>query len=407
MFIKHRGRILSLLLVFSIGGAGAKDLYAQASATGRLYGAFYASEDTSLGKLYDSYLGVLLNSAPIASQRDLRVKADLRVARRGEPAEWDERVYSLYADWRSKNRNIDARFGRQFLYKGVMNGTVDGLWLQARPVERFQIGVFGGLAAKYGRSLDLNTWDDGGTLGGATSYNFGPRSRVEVSYINRKSSGEIGWHQVGGALSGTAIGNLLYDAQLDYNLEKSEVQAGRLRLMYLIAQWTVSAEYNNQKPRILEDSYFNIFDIDAFNQIRGGLSYRFGRYSVGAAYMHTSYEEDETADQVTLSVTGPWGVIGSVLQGGYGGDRVGLFGEVRYDVLRNVELMARASHQNYERRNVSIEQDATGFAAGVRYRPARPWLVSAELQQSINSHFDSDWRALVRAHYAFDFGPRR
>ena len=109
---------------------------------------------------------------------------------------------------------------------------------------------------------------------------------------------------------------LLYNAELSYNLEKSEIQAGRLRLMYLIERWTVSAEYNNQKPRIYEDSYFNIFELVAFNQIRASASYRLGgRYSVGAAYLHTSFQEDETADALQLTVGGPWGMIGGVLQG--------------------------------------------------------------------------------------------
>ena len=407
MFRKHRIVVASLLAVLLTGGLAVSDARAQASANGRIYGAFYASEDTALGKLYDSYLGVLLNSAPIASQRDLRVKADMRIARRGEPSEWDERVYSLYADWRSKNRRFDARFGRQFLYRGVMNGTVDGLWLRTRPVKQFEIGVFGGLAAKYGRSLDLNSWDDGGTLGGVTSYRFGPRTRVEASYIQQRSGGATAWHQVGGSAAGNVIDPLLYDVQLDYNIEKKEVQAARLRLMYLISRWTVSAEVNHQKPRIFEDSYFNVFEIVAHNQVRAGLSYRFGRYSVGAAYLHTVYEESETADAVRLSISGPWGTVGTTIQGGYGGERIGAFGEVRYDVHRQVNLFARASHYNYETRNVSVEQDATGFAAGVRYRPARPWMISGEMQQTLNSHFDSDWRALVRAHYAFDFGPRR
>lgn len=390
-----------------LGGLAPHDLQAQASATGRLYTALYAAEDTARGNLNDAYFGMLLNAAPVATQRNLRFKADLRVARQGEPADWGEKVFSLYLDWRSLDRRFDARLGRQFLYRGVLNGTADGLWLRARPVEKFELGVFGGLAARFGRSLDLLSWDDGGTLGGVASYRFGPQARAEITYINRRSSGETGWHQIGGILTGRIVPSLLYDAQLDYNIEKEELQAGRLRLMYLIERWTVSAEFNNQKPRIFEDSYFNIFEIDAFNQIRGGVSYRFGRYAVGAAYLHTEYEEDESADEIILSVTSPWGSVGGTVQGGYGGERVGVFGEARYEVIRRLELIGRASHQSYERRNISIEQDATGLAAGLRFRPMQPWLLRAEIQQSVNSYFDDNWRLLLRASYAFDLVSRR
>lgn len=425
---RHRGIVAGLLIGLTAGGLAAGDAMAQASANGRLYGALYVSEDTAAGKLYDSYLGLLLNAAPIASSRDFRVKADLRVARVGDPADWNEKVFSLYADWRSKNRTFDARFGRQFLWRGVMNGSVDGLWLRARPTKRFEIGAFGGLATRYGNSLDLHSWDEGGTIGGLVGFRFLPGSRAEVTYINRRSSGATAWHQIGGSVSGKVLRRLLYDAQLDYNIEKETIQAGRLRLTYFLSRWTIGAEYNNQKPRIFEDSYFNIFEIEAYQQIRGNLSYRLGRYSIGAAYLHTMYGEDEagdhdddeetasvndlgnTGDQILLSLTGPWGTVGGLLQGGYGGKRIGVFGEVRFDIVRQLELMARASHQNYERRSLSIEeidQNATGFAAGLRFRPAHEWMVSAEAQQMINTYFDDDWRLLIRAHYAFDFAPKR
>ena len=113
------------VLAFSSG-----EIRAQASANGFIYGAYYASEDTALGALNDLYTGILLNAAPIATNRNFRVKADLRVAKQGEPADWNEKVFSLYADWRSTDRKFDARLGRQLLYRGVLNGTSDGLWLQ-------------------------------------------------------------------------------------------------------------------------------------------------------------------------------------------------------------------------------------------------------------------------------------
>jgi hypothetical protein len=407
MLVKNGWLTRWLVLVLLVGGVATKDLLAQASATGNVYAAYYASEDTAQGNLNDLYFGANLNAAPIATQRNFRLKADFRVAKQNSPADWGEKVFSLYADYRTTDRRFDARVGRQFLYRGVLNGTSDGLWLRARPTPEAEVAVFGGLAARYDRSLDLLSWDEGGTIGGLAGYRFGPQARAEVTYINRRSSGETAWHQVGASVAGRILPALLYNAQFDYNIEKSDMQAGRLRLMYLIERWTVSAEFNSQKPRIFEDSYFNIFEIEAFNQVRGGVSYRLSRrYAVGAAYLHTIYAEEESADEVTLTFTTPWGVIGGLLQGGYGGERVGVFGELRFDVLPNLELMARASHQNYERRTISIEQNATGMAAGLRFRPVRKWLLEAEVQNSINTYYDSNVRFLLRAFYAFDFVSR-
>jgi hypothetical protein len=159
-------------------------------------------------------------------------------------------------------------------------------------------------------------------------------------------------------------------------------------------------------PRIFEDSYFNIFEIEAFDQARAGVHYRFGQYGAGAQFLHTMYAEDESADAVLVSFDSPWGTIGTALQGGYGGDRTGVFGEVRYDVVPELTLLARSSYYSYERRTVAIEEDATAVSGGLRYRPSRPLVLQAEVQQSANSYLDSDVRALLRVHYAFDLSSR-
>ncbi len=391
----------SALVCFAVGEAAA-----QTSASGQLYSALYVSEDSVGTKLWDSYYGMRFNAAPLVD-RSLRVKGDFRVARRGDPGDWNEKVYNLYADWRTADRRMDVRFGRQFLYRGVLNGSVDGAQITARPAPGFDVGALVGMAVPLDRSLDVRSWKDGGTLGAFSSYRFNPRSRVDVSYIQRLSNDMIAWRQLGASVAGSLSNGVFYNGQLDYNLEKDVVQGGRLRFMYLVAQWTVSAEFNHQLPRIYEDSYFNVFELEGFNQVRGGVNYRFGRYGVGGQYLHTMYNEDESADAVLLSLDSPWGTIGTALQGGYGGDRTGVFGEIRYDVVPELTLMARSSYYSYQRRTVSITEDATAVSGGLRYRPTRPLVLQAELQQSVNSYLDSDVRALFRVQYAFDLSSRR
>jgi len=402
MFRRHYAILLgSALVCLAIGEASG-----QTSANGQLYTALYVSEDSTGTQLWDSYYGLRFSAAPLVD-RSFRVNGNFRVARRGDPGDWNEKLYNLYGDWRSRDRRLDVRFGRQFLYRGVLNGSVDGARITARPAPDFDVGVLAGMAVPLDRSLDVRSWKDGGMLGAFSSYRFNPRSRVDVSYIQRLSDDVVVWRQVGASVAGSFSKGVFYNGQLDYNLEKDEVQAARVRFMYLVAQWTVSAEFNHQLPRIYEDSYFNVFELEGFNQIRGGLNYRFGRYGVGGQYLHTIYNEDESADAVLLSFDSPWGTIGTALQGGYSGDRTGVFGEVRYDVVPELTLMARSSYYSYQRRTVSIDEDATAVSGGLRYRPTRPLILQAELQQSANSYLDSDLRALFRVQYAFDLSSRR
>lgn len=378
----------------------------QTSAGGQIYSALYVSEDSTGTQLWDSYYGLRFNAVPLVD-RSLRVKSDFRVARRGDPGDWSEKVYNLYANWRSPNRRVDVRLGRQFLYRGVLNGSVDGAMVTARPAPDFDVGVLAGMAVPLDRSLDVRSWKEAGTLGAFSSYRFDPRSRVDVSYIQRLSDDVVVWRQLGASVAGALSDGMFYNGQLDYNLEKDEVQAARVRFMYLVAQWTVSAEFNHQLPRIYEDSYFNVFELEGFNQVRGGVDYRFGRYGIGGQYLHTIYNEDESADAVLISFESPWGTVGTALQGGYSGDKTGVFGEVRYDVVPELTLMARSSYYSYERRTVSITEDATAVSGGLRYRPVRALVLQAEIQQSANSYLDSDVRGLFRVQYAFDLSSRR
>lgn len=398
--------LFAILVGAAITGLAGVQASAQTSANGQLYTALYVSEDSTGTRLWDSYYGMRFNAAPLVD-RSVRVKGDFRVARRGDPEDWSEKVYSLHADWRAPSRNVDVRLGRQFLYRGVLNGSVDGAMVTARPGKDVDVGVVAGMAVPIDRSVDVRSWKDAGTIGAFSSYRFNPGSRVDVSYVQRLSDDEVVWRQLGASVAGSFSGGLHYNGQLDYNLEKEEIQAGRLRFMYIVSHWTVSAEFNRQLPRIFEDSYFNVFEIEAFSQVRGGVHYRFDRYGVGGQYMHTIYAEDESADAVLVSFDSPWGTIGTALQGGYGGDRTGFFGEVRYDVVPELTVMARSSYHSYERRTVSIEEDATAISGGLRYRPIQPLILQGEIQQSINSYLDNDVRALLRVQYAFDLSSRR
>jgi len=395
-----------MLAGIALIGLSTKVVCAQSSVSGQAYSALYVSEDSTGTQLWDTYYGLRFNAAPTAD-RSLRVKGDFRVARRGDPEDWKEKVYSLYGEWRAPSRNVNVRFGRQFLYRGVLNGSVDGAQVTARPSRDVDVGLVAGVAVPYDRSLDLQSWNDGGFLGAFSSYRFSEGSRADLSYVQRISSERVVWRQLGASVAGSLSKNLLYNTQVDYNLESSDVQVARVRLMYIVEEWTVTAEVNRQLPRIYEDSYFNVFEHEGYNQGRAGVHYRFGQYGVGGQFLYTMYHEDKSANAVLLSFDTPWGTVGTALQGGYGGDRTGLFGEIRYDVVPELTLLARSSYYSYQRRSLSIDEDATALSGGVRYRPSRPIVIQGEVQQSMNSYLDSDVRALLRIQYAFDLSSRR
>jgi hypothetical protein len=176
----------------------------------------------------------------------------------------------------------------------------------------------------------------------------------------------------------------------------------RFRLNYLLTKWNLFAEYNSQRPKIYEDSFFQIFEQTAFNQIRAGGGYQIGNYNIGLHDVYTMYEENESTNQIHATVSGTYGMIGLLYQSGYGGDNTGVYGAIRYSVLNNLILHVRSSYYQYERQTTAISEDATAVSGGITYKLSSSWQVKAEVQERINSYYNNDVRGLFRIRYAFN-----
>jgi hypothetical protein len=386
---------LFVVLLFSI------PLFSQVKFSGSLRSSFYTFQtltDTSEIKQLNYYQGLQLRLAP-ENHSNFYLSTYLRVAKRGDE-DWEEKVYNLYADWKAPKKPFSLRLGRQFLYYGVINGTSDGVLVSGSPYKNLNIKLFGGLAAPPARDFDVLKWDEGNVLGGYASYRFPWEFKLDLSYFQKSRNKETVWQLVGAGLSGKLRENIYYQAQLDHNLNTEEIQGMRYRLNYLYHKWTLSAEYNSQRPRVYEDSYFRIFKLDAYNQFRGGVTYNLNQYQLGVQYLFTAVEYDET-NQVIVTGGLPWGIVGLVYQDGFGGKNTGLYGELRYDVFKQLTVRAFSSHYNYERQTTVISEDATSVSGGLDYRPFKYLTLQADVQQSINSIYEDDIRGLFRLNYFF------
>jgi len=375
--------------------------FAQTRVDGQLYTQVYGLENRSAEQQWDFYQGLSLRLRP-ANAAGLSFKTNFRFARRGDPSDWDEAIYNAYVDYRRPGAKIAVRGGRQFLYRGVITGSMDALSIEAFPSPGLNLQFVGGFAVPFDRSLDLQSWDDGGVLGAYGRYQISPNARAAVSYFSRRSGGKVAWHQVGAAVNGIFNRQFYYQAQIEYNLEASTYQGMRYRLTYVPSQWTFSGEFTSQKPRVFEDSFFKIFELEAFNQVRAGSSYRTDRFEAGLQYVYTMFDEDENASEIFGTLALGVGSVGVVYKSGYGGENIGVFGGVEVDILENLSARLRSSYYSYERRSVSFTEDATSFSGGFKYRIVPSVMLQAELQESMNSAYDDDLRVYVRASYLID-----
>ncbi|MEJ2636542.1 MAG: hypothetical protein P8184_14770 [Calditrichia bacterium] len=390
--------IIFLTIVLTV--LSFKDSISQVRVKGFLQSSGYAWENYNQSKRVDYYQGLKLWVAP-QNHQNLYFNTYLREAYRGDPAEWQEKIYNLYLNWDFAD-HYRVRFGRQFLYNGVINGTVDGALLSAYVTPRLGVKLVAGTEAPFNRELEVKNWKDGNVLGGYLSYNIAGQQRAEVSYIQKSRDEDKYWQQIGGAVNGFILPKLTYYARFDYNLLSSAYQMMRGRLMYLESKWTLSAEYNSEKPRVYEDSFFSIFEIEAYNQLRAAGTYRIGMFDLGLQYLYTKYEEDDN-NRLIGTATTRYGTIGIIYQKGFGGKDIGYFGEVYYEFLPHLTGRLFNSYYNYDRGVTDISEEALSFSGGLNYRLNNILDFMAEVQQTNNTYFDNDWRGLFRVTYLFNF----
>lgn len=389
--------LFSLFLIFVL----LYSLSAQVNFSGMTQSSIYVWENADENQLIDYYQHVNTRLS-LDSYRDLYFKTYFRLGRNGDPAEWNEKVYNAYFNFLSPCRKWDARIGRQFVYNGVMNGTVDGLLLNIHPVANMTLKILAGMDAPFDRTLELTTWDDGNILGAYGSYGISDALNMKLSYVQKSRSSDVYWQLAGGSFSGKVVNSLFYQAHYEHNLKTSTYQTMRFRLNYINNKWMLFGEYNSQRPRIYEDSFFQIFEQSAFNQIRSGINYQLGNYSIGLQDVYTIYEEDESTNQIHAIINGTYGTIGVLYQSGYGGDNTGIYGAIRYNILKNLLLFVHSSYYQYERQTTAISEDATSFSGGLTYKLSPSWQIKAEVQERINSFYDNDVRGLFRIRYAFN-----
>ncbi len=367
-------------------------LAAQIRVSGYFQSSLYSRQPLDQSQQNDFYQGLQLKLMP-KKYTNLYFTGYMRFAHRGVPTEWENRYYNGYIHWQSGKNRLRLRLGRQFLYSGVMNGTMDGLLLSAAPGKNIRIKLFGGTESFKHRQ-------DSSILGGYFSYRAFRQMKIAVSYFQKNRSNQTIWQLGGISMNGKIQSGLYYNGQFDYNFQTSSYQGMRYRLTYYVRKWSFTAEYNNQKPRIYADSYFRIFEIEAFSQFRSGVTYQINRYQLGLYLVNTLYDED-ISNQLQLTAGGNWGLIGLIYKNGFGGDNAGVFGEIRYPILANLYLHLFSSYYNFQRQTLDISEDATAFSGGLEYRLKRQFRIQAEIQESINSYYKNDLRSLLRISYFF------
>ncbi len=384
-------RILFLLLLM------AYTAQAQIRVRSQVTSSLYFHEGENKTSVTDFYQDVSLDLAS-RDKEGFKLSGYFNVYRPAMADAWRSRFYKGYLQWRSGALRFKARLGRQFFYRDVINGSLDGLSLEYQPVSFLRLALVGGRSVSWNR--ESSTGDDYG-LGMEVKINRVLPFNVGLSYYQKQRPSGL-YRQQAGAIFNGALFRWRYLLQYRHDLLSGSYQRIRLMLFHAFRQSNLTLEATSQKPEIYEDLFRQLFELEAFNQLRVGYRFFLEDYAFNLRVAATLFNEGESSARLNFSVSRKWGSLGIVYENGYFGRRGGLTGSLNYDLTTALAVYMSSSYYNYERRLIRAPEEATALAAGIRYRLNRQGYADVQLQQGINRVYASELRGLLRFNYRFN-----
>jgi hypothetical protein len=337
------------------------------------------------------------------------------------------RAYNLYARWANIGEVLDIDVGRQAVYAGVGNGTIDGVLLRAKFLQNKLrvIGYWGATVDPRFTKVQKN-WHDNRAVGGQIITTAVRGLRLGLSYMNtnrerspyatlraRDTTFEAYPYAISNDsrafefISGDAYYN--YDrvfslyGRYDYDMQFSKTSRaqGGARVNVTRAL-TLTGDYIYRSPRISYNSIFSAFVDNSVSELEGGVEYGFTRLIRGfARYARVSYTDAES-NRWTVGVNNGYGSISYSGSDGYAGElqSVNLTGS--YPVMEN-KLVPTLGF-NFASYRLSAEDDrndALSVLLGLIVRPTRNLWFDGQAQWLTNRLYSGDLRLQLKLTYVF------
>ncbi len=393
------GRCVLAAVVFAVSVLPARASCLDLS--GNVSTHFRAYEDTSYHFISYDHLRLKATAPSLPGfsfQTHVRWAADLQEDVSGTE---NTRLYSALVAWKSSGEGLGIEIGRRFYYMGVGNGTLDGLMLSLRHASAFRLTAYAGMEAPVSREAEIHKWSEANVYG-LHLRGGGKAGAWEMSWVRKSRMENVYWHQVGMSLKAGLGRSLQTLIRADYNLAASEMQMFRLQGIYRVRSLRIWGEGSVQAPRIAEDSYFRIFDVDGFSQLRLGARCGFPeRMGVGLEFIETQYEV-RTARRVRIKIEGGVFDLGVQLRGGnVPGEQTAFFGGVNH-AFGSLRARLDFDVAQYKLHDQDEVTDEKALTAEIEWRPAGgPLSARFQLERLVNRQYDPDYRGYGRLSLDF------
>jgi len=313
------------------------------------------------------------------------------------------KVYNAYLDWKNIKKILDLRLGRQYLYAGVGNGTMDGLRVDVKPIEKIKLTGYVGFQLPRERSIAIDTWKKSHIFGGELATTYLKDTRLAVSYVQKVRDRWIEEHLIG--LSASHYHKKFdFFSQFHYNLVYRKAQNFTLRGTgsELFGNLYVALEYQYRQPSIYSNSIFSVFKQEPYSLYRFTGTYQpIKNFRFSSEYDLTGYKKDNSS-RIRFGIEYSFIALGLNFRRGYGGESNGVYGKIIYTFNKNFVFSVSADYGKYK---IDEEQESKdeSFAVSsrVEWEPLKNFQLALEVQDVRNKVKSYDLRIQGKASYGF------
>jgi hypothetical protein len=394
--MKNRLVILPLLLLLLAGTLAAQGISFHGSARNSIY-AF--ESDKAHTRFYQ-----YLNFTATGPCKHLALNSNIRFltdANQDLDNDLRFRAFALNLEFKNLlNNKLNMVLGRQFLHPGTALGALDGLNARYAFNPQLSLQLYGGVESIAARAFKMQKLDDAMVLGGMFQAKKIYSSTAQLFYLRKANSDAAYWQIAGANIESDLIPYIRLRLQGHYDLENE-----RLHRILLNARrsWNgklaTFVEYKQQNPQIYSNSYFTIFEVKPYSQIRAGAEYEFlPGFGIEAQYQHLMLDQ-ESADRLLLSLNNDNGGIGMLYETGYSGDQISAFLNYGFEVLPKLIASIYMDYSKYRTETVYEYDDQLANAVRLSYSLGRQWNFVGEYQWLTNRFQESDSRFLNHITY--------
>jgi hypothetical protein len=337
------------------------------------------------------------------------------------------RFYNLFLKVSKIANVLDLSLGRQPVYAGAGNGTIDGLLsrLQLAEGKAIVVGYAGGVPPPYQKAAVTENLDKNFMVGGQFIASPFGGMRFAGSYMNRRTE-QPSYFAIRRDSINNALGVLVnpepyseqflgFDAnyrgtapvslygRYEYDLNYDQISRGQLFSRLTITdRFAITGEYIYRSPRIPFHSYFSIFPRNSVKEIEAGAEYSFATsWRASGKFALVSYSSDDNR-RYTLGLTNDYGGLSYSGSTGFDGELNSFSGQFYYPLLGRV--LVPSLGLTYAEYRLSREAPVEHVFAGVlgsTVRPVPSFSFDLQLQWLNNRIAKRDIRGFFKLTYWF------